>query len=359
MEEPHAPALFLKTTVGAQFDLEIPRIVNGYEFIRVIAEGSYSILCLVRHLITNISYACKVVSRSVLKLDTMFECFDRELRILQSISHPNIVQLIDVVYTTDIILVIMEYCAGGDLLTAVQDEICYDHYQCRRILQDVLLALQYLHERNISHRDIKLDNILLTESRTAKLADFGLSRHIVRDGLLGTPCGSVEYCAPEILRGEQYDGRKVDIWSLGVVLYAMCSGGMPWTSHDAREVRAQVLAGRFELPRVVPPVIRSVIERMMDPDPEQRPTVSELLEDPWVSAQLDRQRQAAQAKPGIGDKAIGVKTSASLWMPGRGKMPAGLKMGLVVRPMGDIKNLSMSLLRQTNLAKPATLADLT
>jgi serine/threonine protein kinase len=275
----------------------------------------------------------------------MAECFDRELRILQSTKHPNIVELNDICYTPHLILVIMEYCSGGDLLTAVQSRKFFNESDCCTILLDVLQALHYLHQHSISHRDLKLENILLSESGTAKIADFGLSHHIARDGLLGTPCGSIEYSAPEILRGEHYDGRKVDIWSLGVVLYAMYMGGMPWSSHDPREVRAQVLSAAFQPPRSAPPPIRRLLEQMMDPDPEQRPTVTDLLSDPWIAQEKAEIRHSETTfSPLSSPRVVGVKPSFSLVESGRAIRRGIVSRGaIIVRPrMEGGKNIPIA-----------------
>jgi serine/threonine protein kinase len=168
----------LKTVVAKTIDVEIPRVVHPYEFIRVLGESAYSIIYLARCLTTSVDYACKVVALEVLKMETVFQNFEREVRILQTIDHANIVQLIDVVYTPDLISVTMEYCSGGDLLSIIHARGSLTLFEYRRIFEDVLFALDYLHSHNISHCGIKLENILLNEVGVAKIADFGLSHHI-------------------------------------------------------------------------------------------------------------------------------------------------------------------------------------
>jgi serine/threonine protein kinase len=275
---------FRRVIIADAFEVEIPQFLSSYEFLDIIAEGSYSVICRVRSLTTDNLYACKVVPRKIFSEDVISESFEREVRILQTIRHPNIVQLMEILYAPDIIFIIMEYCSGGDICQAIQKFGCLDAPQCWRSLHDILRALDYLHSHNISHRDIKPDNILLSASGDAKIGDFGLAHQIAGDGLLKTPCGSLSYCAPEVLRGDQYDGRLVDIWSLGVVLYVMCAGRLPWKSANMTDIYNQATNGEFELPGFVSVGLQKVIVKMMRPIPTQRPTIAELLKDPEIAA---------------------------------------------------------------------------
>jgi BR serine/threonine kinase len=203
---------------------------------------------------SSILYACKVVPREVLA-DSLMESFEREIQILPSLNYLNIVPLVDVVYTPDLIYVIMEFCSGGDLFTMIEAAGACDERRCRKIFRDLLLGLQYLHARSISHRDLKPENMLLAASNR----------------LLKTPCGSKEYSPPEILRGLRYDGAKADIWSLGVVLYVLFAGALPWTSRHTAEVYVQAAAGDFLVPPAAPPAAAEVVRRMLDAAPWARP----------------------------------------------------------------------------------------
>jgi serine/threonine protein kinase len=273
---------FLKTTINGNCTIEMPRTVGRYEFVRLISESTYALISLVVAPKTKSHYACKVVPRAVLTHEHVFECFERELRILQTVHHPNVVELIDVVYTDDLIYVVMEYCQGGDLLSMIHDCQYLDELHCRSIIRDVLLGIEGLHHRNISHRDIKPENILIDETGHAKIADFGLSNHVSTSGLLNTACGTVGYVAPEIVQGGPYDGKKADIWSCGVLLFAMATGKMPWTSREAVTILEQALDGDFRVPSSVSPPIARMIEKMLVVDPAMRPDIHELLSDPWL-----------------------------------------------------------------------------
>jgi 5'-AMP-activated protein kinase catalytic alpha subunit len=288
---------FLKTVVADSIELEIPRVVSSYEFLEHIADGSYSVLCLVRSLTSLAQFACKVVPRAILSNASVAASFEREVRIHQTVSHPNIVHLAEVIYTPRVIFLFLEYCSGGDLIRAVQRFGALDEPQCWRTFYDVLLALDYLHSRRIAHRDVKPENILWNEHGDAKLADFGLAHHMEQDRLLGTPCGSISYCAPEILRGEAYDGRLVDVWSLGIVLCVMAGGRLPWKSANEMEILAQAEKEEFELPMMITESLRNVIRRMMKANPKERPTVPELLMDADVASSGLRFRPRQSLSP--------------------------------------------------------------
>jgi serine/threonine protein kinase len=275
---------FLKTVVGGKFPIEIPLQVGTYKFSRVLAESSYSVICLVVRPNSGVLCACKVVPRAILNDEQMFQSFERELRILQTIRHPNLIELVDVVYTAPLIYVVMEYCSGGDVLHAIHENHLLSEPLCRSILRDALLGLECLHRRNISHRDIKPENIFLDGHGGAKIADFGLSHHIVPNRLLETACGTLGYAAPEIVRCEAYDGRKADIWSCGVLLFAMCTGRLPWMTCNETEQFDQMTRGDFAVPAFVSPPIARLIQRMLVVKPAERPTVEEVLADPWLGA---------------------------------------------------------------------------
>jgi serine/threonine protein kinase len=272
---------FKRTVIAGEFEIEIPLVLGAYRFVGTIAECDFSIICLV----TTSSfeyYACKIVPRAVLR-DSFMEHFERELRILETLRDPHIVHLVEIIYRPDLIFVIMEYCHRGDLLQLISTNGRLDAIRCRLIFRDILRGLDYLHKRNISHRDIKPENILLDDSGRAKIADFGLSHYIESDHLLETSCGTIGYIAPELLRRESYDGRKADIWSSGILLYAMCSGKLPWSSTNDVDMSAEIARGDFKLPPEASSGIAHLLTWMLKADPAERPTAEELLADQWLS----------------------------------------------------------------------------
>jgi serine/threonine protein kinase len=216
----------------------------------------------------------------------------------------------------------MEYCCGGDVLHGIQLLGQFSESDCRQIFYGVLQGVSYLHERNISHRDIKPDNILLDFEGRAKIADFGLSRQIVRNRLFETPCGSLEYCPPEILLGGNYDGKAADIWSLGILLYGMCAGRLPWISQNNSEVCREVVKGDFEMPACASGDVRRLLKKMLCGKPEERATVAELLNDEWFAEmeKLGKQRRLSESVSLTGPNIILTTSETALRAPWKTKI---------------------------------------
>jgi MAP/microtubule affinity-regulating kinase len=264
--------------------VQVPQSIGGYNFVRVISQGSYSVVCLVQSRITRADFACKMVPRAVLAHGSVLELFEREVRIHETIRHPNVVALVEVLYTATLICVVMEYCSSGDLLQMIHMHNFLADADCRRIFYQILLGVQYLHGHHISHRDIKPENIFIDDAGTPKIGDFGLSHHMSQNALLKTACGSLQYCAPEIVQGLEYDGRPVDVWSLGVLLYAMATGRLPWSSSNQLELCEEIVAREIVSLNVSSSALKRLIRWMLNRDPAKRPTVDELLADPWLSS---------------------------------------------------------------------------
>lgn len=132
------------------------------------------------------------------------------------------------------------------------------------------------------HRDIKLDNILLNEYGHIKICDFGVSRRIIRGEKLKERCGTPAYIAPEIIQGIPYDGTKADIWSAGVVLYAMIYGNFPFRADNVEELETLIITGKFPVQDDISDSANLLITKILTKDPQLRPTIIEILSDPWM-----------------------------------------------------------------------------
>jgi serine/threonine protein kinase len=256
---------------------------DKYDVIRVIGNGSFSVVVLVRDRFSDALYACKVTPRKLLVDEATFDRFEREVRILESLSHPSLVYLHDVVYHPKFICLIMEYCEGGELFDVLCDQGNLSEPTARRLFCDLLAGVEYLHGRNIAHRDLKPENCLLTERMQLKIADLGFCHPTHHESLLQTPCGSLFYAPPEILSGLEYDGKAADVWSMGIVLYAMVCGALPWTSMDPIAVANSIRQADFTIPTCLSDSLRELLARMLSADPRARPTVAELAKNSWVN----------------------------------------------------------------------------
>jgi serine/threonine protein kinase len=303
---------FLDVSVDDSHVLHIPKHFGRYEYIKTLGAGASSIVILVRHIVSSALFACKVVSRQHLIDENIFDRFEQEVRLLASLSHPNIVRLEEVVFDPGLIFLVLEYCAQGNLFSHIVSEGMFPEQRARVIFRQIAEALSYIHERDIAHRDLKPDNILIDRLFNAKLADFGLCHVTKSKSLLRTRCGSPLYAPPEILAGKDYDGKAADIWSLGVVLYAMVTGMLPWSSDNQIELFRQIREMDVEIPAHLSSMLQELLVKMLNKDPANRATITEVLNSPWFP------------KQGPGSKGIGRAASYSPHTstgPGRSPSP--------------------------------------
>jgi serine/threonine protein kinase len=236
---------------------------------------------LVRHIATHALFACKVVSRQYLTDENLFDRFEQEVRLLPSLNRPNVVRCEDVLFTPELIILVMEYCSQGDLFTHIVNEGMFSEGRARVIFQQIAEAVRFIHSKNIAHRDLKPDNVLIDKQFNAKLADFGLCHIAAAGQLLRTPCGSPLYAPPEILATQDYDGKAADIWSLGIMLYTMVTGTLPWSTENQVELFRQISQADIDVPAHLTPPLQGLLARMLERDPARRLTIGEVLDSEW------------------------------------------------------------------------------
>ena len=271
--------------------LNVPETFGKYRRLRKIGAGAFSVVVLCENMKTKQQFAAKVVSRQSIIQKGIYDRFEQELRLLQSFDHPNIVKLYDIVYTEKLIFLIMENCARGELFNYIVQSGVLADFQIKQFLRQIASALDYLHKRNIAHRDIKPENILLDAQTNCKLADFGLCHETMSNQLLMTPCGSPFYAPPEIVTNSPYDGKKGDMWSLGVVLFTMATGALPWTEMNQAQLIQQIIHADYVVPLTVSPDIRALIQELMSPNPSARPSPSDILALPWLEEKPELRNQ--------------------------------------------------------------------
>ena len=150
----------------------------------------------------------------------------------------------------------------------------------------ILNGIKHVHELGIAHRDLKPENILFDINGMLKISDFGLSKFVGKNGLVETPCGSPCYASPECLSGQPYDGRRSDLWSIGVILFAMVTGQLPWTKRNQLDLYQQIRAGDFTIPSTVSEKGADLIRRFMTVDINKRITVEQALNHPWIKENI-------------------------------------------------------------------------
>lgn len=211
-----------------------------------------------------------------------------EITILKSLSHENIVRLIDVFSVHKTIYMVQELIMGGEMFDYIIDKGTYNEADASKAFRMILQGLEYLHSKGILHRDLKPENILLSEkseNAVIKIADFGLAKVISEQGMTTTTCGTPGYVAPEVLCQKDY-GTAVDVWAAGVILYIMVSGYEPFFHENETQMFKNIMSGKYTFPpelfHNVSEELVSLIKRILVIKAQQRPTALECLADPWL-----------------------------------------------------------------------------
>jgi serine/threonine protein kinase len=247
----------------------------------MIGEGSFSVVKLSCR--GDVFYACKIVPKLLLAERGLIERFELEIRIDRQLRHPGIVGLVDLLQDEENFYLIMEFCPNGELFEHIINHQRLSETEAQVLFFQIIDAVGYCHSLNIVHRDLKPENVLFDEFSHIKLSDFGLSCYFRPDALLGTPCGSPCYASPEVLSGCPYDGRTNDVWSCGVILYAMVTGQLPWTKTNQVQLFAQIRRGEYTIPLYVSRICADLINRMMTVDCRKRITIAEALRHPFLT----------------------------------------------------------------------------
>lgn len=276
----------------------IPRVIGSYSVVDVIGSGAYGIVVSALNRHSGDQVAIKVIRREMLKVPEVLAAFEQETRIHQSLCHENIVQLKNIIYEPDYIFVVMELCKHGDLLDWIQQNPNQNHRQIISFFYQILLAVKYLHDRDIAHLDIKPENILLQGDNKIKLADFGCCEAPPKYPMHRSTRGTLFYAAPEIIDGCYEDNRPADIWSLGILLFTMVSGVLPFLPGSDEEISAQIKSGRLVYPIGMNPDILDFVKRCCMMNPGNRPQIGDLLEDGLFELERTRAEEKEQKTEG-------------------------------------------------------------
>lgn len=254
----------------------------GYELDRTIGTGGFGKVKLATHAPTGAKVAVKIMDKTRLGKD--LPRVKLEISALKSLSHPNVCKLYQVIDTETHCYVVMEYCAGGELFDHIVEKSRLGEMESRMFFRQIVSAVSYVHGRGYAHRDLKPENVLLDKEQNLKIIDFGLCAKPQggMDSLLLTSCGSPTYAAPELIQGVKYHGSEVDVWSMGVILYALLCGCLPFESDNIDELFKKILRGKYIEPAWLSSGSKRLLRRMLCVDPLKRIRVSELVNDPWI-----------------------------------------------------------------------------
>ncbi|XP_036818558.1 MAP/microtubule affinity-regulating kinase 3 isoform X16 [Oncorhynchus mykiss] len=235
--------------------------VGNYRLLKTIGKGNFAKVKLARHILTGREVAIKIIDKTQLNPNSLQKLF-REVRIMKILNHPNIGEVFDYLV------------AHGRM----------KEKEARAKFRQIVSAVQYCHQKHIVHRDLKAENLLLDADMNIKIADFGFSNEFTMGNKLDTFCGSPPYAAPELFQGKKYDGPEVDVWSLGVILYTLVSGSLPFDGQNLKELRERVLRGKYRIPFYMSTDCENLLKRFLVLNPAKRGTLEQIMKDRWINA---------------------------------------------------------------------------
>lgn len=259
-----------------------PQITKYYELRETIGSGGFAKVKLAVHSLTGEKVAIKIMNKKELGSD--LPRVQREIDAMKNLTHQHVCQLYHVIQTEEYIFMVMEYAPGGELFDYIvaKDKLRED--EARGFFRQIVSAVAYIHDRGYAHRDLKPENLLLDDDQNIKLIDFGLVAK-PRGGMtdhLDTCCGSPAYAAPELISGFPYHGNEVDLWSMGVLLYALLCGFLPFDDDNTFKLYKLIQKGEYEVPDWLSPGSAKILSQLLQVNPKRRVTIKGLLNHEWM-----------------------------------------------------------------------------
>uniref|UniRef100_A0A671XTI3 BR serine/threonine kinase 2 n=1 Tax=Sparus aurata TaxID=8175 RepID=A0A671XTI3_SPAAU len=261
--------------------------VGPYRLEKTLGKGQTGLVKLGVHCVTCQKVAIKIVNREKLSESVLMKV-EREIAILKLIEHPHVLKLHDVYENKKYLYLVLEHVSGGELFDYLVKKGRLTPKEARKFFRQIMSALDFCHSHSICHRDLKPENLLLDEKNNIRIADFGMASLQVGDSLLETSCGSPHYACPEVIRvshfpmiHKKYDGRKADVWSCGVILFALLVGALPFDDDNLRNLLEKVKLGVFHMPHFIPPDCQNLLRGMIEVDATKRLTLEQIQKHTW------------------------------------------------------------------------------
>ncbi|CAG0886904.1 unnamed protein product [Cyprideis torosa] len=288
---------------------------KGYFLGKKLGQGSYAKVRCCEYVADGKKelLACKIIDRNKAPDDFVTKFFPRELEIITWLDHPNVIRVhrlvgrfgsgmlsryiaspclfrLSILERQEKVFIFMQYAENGDLLDYIKNRGVIKENQARIWFRQLHGGLGYLHSKNVAHRDLKCENILLTKNWNVKLADFGFARSVLdpdgRRVLSETYCGSAAYAAPEVVRGSPYNPKMADVWSLGVILYIMVNAAMPFDDNNLKKMLKDQInknwTFRSRVKDKLTLLLKDIIQRMLEPDVTRRLTIDRINKHDWI-----------------------------------------------------------------------------
>ena len=262
---------------------------NGYRVGQQVGEGTYSKVRTVERTSDGKTCAVKIVDKQKAREDYLQKFMPRELAIVLKLDNENVVSTYEIIEARDFVFQIMQYAERGDLLRIIHADGPLTEERAKQIFNDICKGVQYMHDRNIAHRDLKCENILILTNNSAVISDFGFARMFedTKELMCKTFCGSSAYASPELLRGFLYNPKLNDIWSLGIILYVMLCGGMPFDDNNIKIMVDKQLSKDIQFPSRIKEKLnmqyKTLLLQLLEPDISKRLVIEGVLESDWLN----------------------------------------------------------------------------
>ncbi|CAE7423159.1 KIN10 [Symbiodinium sp. CCMP2456] len=276
--------------------------IGHYILGKTIGEGTFGKVKLGTHILTSERVAVKILEKERIVEVADVERVAREVHILKLIRHPHIVQLYEIIETRRQLYLIMEYASGGELFDYIVARGRVPEPEACRFFHQIIAGLEKVHAMNIVHRDLKPENLLLDEHNNIKIVDFGLSNVFRQGQLLKTACGSPCYAAPEMIAGHSYVPHLCDLWSCGVILFAMVCGYLPFEDQNTSALYKKILSADYKTPKFISESVRDLIARLLTTDPSRRFQVPDVRAHAWYRQIPEASTPVPEGTPGQGEK---------------------------------------------------------
>lgn len=258
---------------------DLTDVIEGYNLGPIIGQGSFGKVRVAENLKTGQQVAIKILRKDQADHAKIWE----EVRIQRRLDHQHVVRLYDVIETENSIMIVMELVEGEDLVDYITRNVKLGEVDARRLFLQIISGVEHCHSRKIVHRDLKPENIMMDADLNVKIADFGFAAEVLEDEFLTDPCGSPNYAAPELLRSNcSYQGPEADVWSCGVILYALLCRSLPFDVDSLAELSQLIKKAQYTVPGYVSAEAKDLLSQMLTVDPAERISISQIWKHRWV-----------------------------------------------------------------------------
>ena len=255
--------------------------LSDYDIKETIGKGTFSVVKLGINKTTKEKVAIKILKKNKILQNSDKSRLEREISILKKLNHINVIKSYKINEDSDKYYIVMEYCENGELFNYIVERQRLDENEASYFFYQLINGLDYIHHKNIVHRDLKPENLLLGKGNILKIVDFGLSNYCEEEKLLSTPCGSPCYASPEMVCGNKYNGLLIDIWSCGIIIFAMTCGFLPFEDVDNEILFKKIMKCKIEYPEFLSKNVLDIMKKILVVDPNKRISLPEIRKHPF------------------------------------------------------------------------------